>query len=29
MSDGTKAAPAQRSVAVLDSTMAYVEAGSG
>jgi haloalkane dehalogenase len=29
MSDGTKTAPTERSVPVLDSTMAYVEAGSG
>lgn len=29
MSDGTKAAPAQRSVGVLDSTMAYAELGAG
>ena len=29
MSDGTNTAPAQRSIAVLDSTMAYVESGAG
>src|SRR5690606_11804567 len=29
MSDGTKAAPAERSVPVLDSTMAYLEQGAG
>lgn len=29
MSDGTKAAPAERSVPVLDSTMAYLEDGTG
>jgi haloalkane dehalogenase len=29
MSDGTRTAPAERSVAVLDSTMAYLETGAG
>jgi haloalkane dehalogenase len=29
MSDGTRTAPAERSVAVLDSTMAYLESGAG
>ena len=29
MSDGTKTAPTERSVPVLDSTMAYLEAGAG